>query len=88
MLAEPPPDLQEAFRQLNGTSVEKRGSGVIIHRSFGAPVYLGKDILFRLGVHQGNPEAVAEIIAEATRPKDPPKPKKKRALKPGGSKRI
>jgi len=83
---EPPADLQEAFRQLNGTEWEQRGSGAAIHRMEGPPVYFDKDNLARLKWHQGNPEAVAEIIEEARRPKVR-SPAQRRPLKPGGGKK-
>jgi hypothetical protein len=62
-----PAGLQAAIRQLDGHSWEKYGSGVKVNRDTGQ-TYFNADTLFRFEIHQGNPDAIAEIIEEARRP--------------------
>jgi hypothetical protein len=65
-LQEAPPGLQEAMRQLGATSWEQRGSDVIVNTGIRS-VHFGKETLSRLEIHQGNPEAIAELIEENRR---------------------
>ena len=87
LVASPPSDFQEAFRQLEGTSWEEDGSGAVVHRRLGPPVNFSEDSLSRLKIHQGNPEAIHEIIQETMRPRV--RPQQKRGIrKRGFEKRI
>jgi hypothetical protein len=54
--------------QLNSKSWEKRGSGVLVITPLGSVRFNDRE-LFALNVHAGNPEAIAEIIAESQKPK-------------------
>ena len=63
---EAPVGLQEAIRQLGGLSWEKRGSAVIVNTGLRF-VRFGIEMLERLKIHQGYPEAIAELIEENRR---------------------
>ena len=69
------------MRPLGGTSWERCGSGAVVNHGTGS-LYFNEDMLCRLEFHQGNPDAIAELIAEARRPKIPQK-KTSSSRKPG-----
>jgi hypothetical protein len=82
-----PDYLKEAIRQLDGVSWEDYGSYVVINRSIAPPIQFNSAKLVGLRAHQGNPEAIAEIIQETLRPKVRPQ-RKTRIRKRGFEKRI
>ena len=63
--SEPPPGLEEVYCQLDGRAWEERGSGGVVHRRDGLPVYFDKEQLDRLKIHNGNRYEIAEIMKEA-----------------------
>jgi hypothetical protein len=78
--------LQAAIRQLDGHSWEKYGSGVKVNRDTGQ-TYFDADTLFRFEIHQGNPDAIAELIKEARRP-TVRRPRRTASRKPGYGAKI
>ena len=60
------PGLQVAMRQLEALWWEQRGSAVAVHAATGT-VLLDEDALYRIEIHQGNPEAIAEILHDLRR---------------------
>lgn len=53
--------------QLQGTSWRQRGPGAEVYNGI-STVHFNENTLLRLGIHQGNPELIAELIDEAKHP--------------------
>lgn len=58
--------LQVAMRQLQAKFWEEFGSGVVLYCP-ASKIWFDKPTLFSFEIHQGNTEAIGEIIAEARR---------------------
>jgi hypothetical protein len=86
-LSAAPEHLKEAIRQLDGVSWEDHGSSVVVNRNIAPPVRFNSTQLISVRAHQGNPEAIAEILREILRPKVRPQ-QRARIRKPGFEKRI
>jgi len=75
--------LQVAMRQLQGKFWKEFGSRVVVYGP-ASEIWFDETALSRLEIHQGNPEVIGEIVAEARRSKVPQhKPKRTRSGKPG-----
>jgi len=58
--------LQVAMRQLQAKFWKEVGSGVEVYGP-ASKIWFDRPTLFSFEIHQGNPEAIGEIIAEARR---------------------
>ena len=62
-----PPGLKEAMLEFGWMSWEWSGDSVVVHTGTRS-LTIDKDYLYRLAIHRGNPEAIAEIVEELKRP--------------------
>jgi hypothetical protein len=60
------------MRQLRALSWEQMGSTVTVHMET-RTVSLSEDALCRIEIHQGNPEAIAEILHDLRQPQIKPR---------------
>lgn len=68
------------MRRLRARTWEEAGSSAMVVHGETRNLTLNQDVLLRIEWHQGNPDAIAEILDDLTRPRKSP-PKRRRSDK-------